>query len=54
MKGDIFKIGVVVISAGVLITAICWPTGSLGGRAKAPEFREIANWINSRPLTMAE
>ncbi len=42
------------VFAGVLITAICWPYGSLGGGSKAPEFKAIANWINSRPLTMEE
>jgi thiol-disulfide isomerase/thioredoxin len=54
LKGIVFKVLVVVSSAAVLITAVCWPTGSLSGGAKAPEFQAIANWINSRPLTMEE
>ena len=51
---SVFRPVVVVSSAAVLITAVCWPTGSLSGGAKAPEFQAIANWINSRPLTMEE
>ena len=43
-----------VAFVGVLVTLICWPNGSLGGGSKAPEFKSIANWINSRPLTMDE
>ena len=54
MKGDFLKIAAVVIFAGVLITAIFWPNDSLGGGSKAPEFKGIANWINSPPLTMEE
>ncbi|MCH7736865.1 MAG: redoxin domain-containing protein [Chloroflexi bacterium] len=52
--GSIFKISAVVVAAGILITAVCWPTGSLGTGSKAPDFQGIADWINSRPLTMEE
>ena len=54
MKGTIFKFAVVVGAVAILITAVCWPTGSLSGGSKAPEFQAIANWINSRPLTMEQ
>ena len=37
--------------AVALLTAACLPSG---GEVKAPEFQGIANWINSRPLTMEE
>ena len=53
MKRDLFKLAAVGVFAGVLITVIC-TSGSLGGGSKAPEFVGIANWINSRPLTMEE
>ena len=54
LKGSIFKFAVVGFAASVLITALCWPTGSLGVGSKAPDFQGMANWINSRPLTMEE
>jgi len=54
LKGIIFKFAVVVGAVAILITAVCWPTGSLSGGSKAPEFQAIANWINSRPLTMKQ
>jgi len=54
LKGNLLKIAVVVISAAALLTAIYLPNDSLGGGSKAPEFKAIANWINSRPLTMEE
>jgi hypothetical protein len=49
LKGIVFKVLVVVSSAAVLITAVCWPTGSLSGGAKAPEFQAIANWTTPGP-----
>ena len=54
LKGDFFKIAVVSISAAILITAVCWPNKSLGVGTKAPEFQDVANWINSQPLAMEE
>ena len=54
LKGNLLKIAVVVISAAALLTAIYWPNGNLGSGTKAPEFKAIANWINSEPLTMEE
>ena len=54
LKRNLFRFVVVGIAAGALITAVCWPTGSRGVGAKAPDFQVIANWINSQPLTMEE
>ncbi len=54
MKGTVLRIAAVAGAVGILVTAVCWPTSSLSGGAKAPEFQGIANWINSRPLTMEE
>ena len=54
LHGSLFKFAVLVFSAGILITVVCWPTGSLGVGSKAPDFQVIANWINSRPLTMEQ
>jgi len=38
--------------AMAFVVVACFSGGQVGGRA--PEFRGIANWINSEPLTLAE
>ena len=54
LEGDFLNIAVVVIVAGALITAIFGITIASGAASRAPEFKGIANWINSPPLTMEE